>query len=166
MALLLPDSTFEGCINSVTLHRESTKIPFGARAFFNCKAFLDTKTLEADVYDIGSSAFEGEGVSKVDLSKCQLSSLADKVVKDSLTLEECLLRAGMTSLSASVFEGCASSVTFTIPPTVLGIGIGCFTSCEKLETVTYLGDIEVTNLLSENFPVQREVVVKEDYLYD
>ena len=72
----------------------------------------------------------------------------------------------MTSLSANVFAGCASSVTFTIPPTVLGIGIGCFASCETPETVTYLGDIEVTNLLSENCPVPREVVVKEDYFYD
>ena len=72
----------------------------------------------------------------------------------------------LLSSAESVFEGCSSLLTFTIPPTVKDVGTGCFRNCEKLVTVTYLGDSEVTNLLFEGSNALTNVEVKAGYPYD
>ena len=121
----------------------------------------------AEVSEAGSSAFEGTAFTSIDLSGLSLASnlLENSVFKNCQQLSECTMPETLASLSESVFEGCSSLVSIIIPPSVSAIGVDCFRNCVKLETVTYLGDSQITNCLFDGCTVLTTVEVKDGYPY-
>lgn len=114
------DSIFESCwkmTGSLTIPDGVTSI--GDHAFDNCRA-LESVTIPASVRSIGSNAFYG----------CVLTSLT--------------IPDGVTSIGASAFYYCYKLKSVTIPASVTSIGASAFERCDRLNSVTMLGETPPT----------------------
>ena len=114
------DSIFENCLKmtgSLTIPDGVTSI--GDSAFDNCRA-LESVTIPASVRSIGSNAFYG----------CALTSV---------TIED-----GVASIGASAFYYCHKLGSVTIPASVTSIGASAFERCDRLNSVTMLGETPPT----------------------
>lgn len=114
------DSIFASCwkmTGTLTIPNGVTSI--GDNAFDNCRA-LESVTIPASVRSIGSDAFYG----------CVLTSVT--------------IPDGVTSIGASAFYYCYKLRSVTIPASVTSIGTSAFERCDRLNSVTMLGETPPT----------------------
>ena len=146
---IIPDSTFEGCISLETVVLGEGVTSIGANAFYNNYALLSVE-IPSTVSKIGTSAFENcYSLSSLTfatdgaLTVLGTSDAAeDNIFKNTTSLTEVVLPAGLTFIGGHVFEN--SSITSINLDELYNLGeIGdyAFANCDNLEKVVILTNV-------------------------
>ena len=83
-----------------------------------------------------------------------------------MKLEYITFSENSMSVPPSMFEGCLSLTSVTVPIHVSGFGDFCFRNCKSLTTVTYLGHAEAPSSVFDGCDALEDVTVPDDYQYD
>ena len=127
----------------------SVAIDIPARFVYGCRLLQRVQTYinECDIKSIGNEAFEGTGITEIDLSqekKCSTVGIAAFRMCTELT--KCTLSPEVTAIAASCFEGCFMLQEVSGGKEITTIGMWAFHSCVSLvtfgiQTTTTLTDI-------------------------
>ncbi|MBQ6967618.1 MAG: leucine-rich repeat protein, partial [Lachnospiraceae bacterium] len=134
------DGAFDGCsLIAATLTIPSSVKSIGAYAFSDCPAIKDTVDLSS-ISEVGDSAFENcENITKVTLPVITADSVFGiSVFKGCISLESVTIPNGLTLIPESAFEDCFSLKRLDLPKSVTVIGKNALKST-SLETVNFAG---------------------------
>ena len=129
-------------IKELTLPGSMETIP---NSLFQGYTQFETLTLKEGVKTIGNSAFEGCSELKIIDLPGSLTSIGNNAFKGnnaltSLTFHD--LSSNSTIINSSVFQGCSSLETLSLPSNVKVIGSSAFRDCTSLNTVTLSSKLE------------------------
>ena len=132
------DFAFRSCekITSINFNNEVQLI--GNGAFQGCTA-LNQIFLPESINTIGQMAFyKCENLTSIELPE-NIKSIGAQTFSNS-GLRTIQFPSGILSISKGAFFDCRELEEIIIPESVQSIGRGAFSRCEKLESVTFLGD--------------------------
>ena len=160
------DGMFDGCMKLSTFTMDMVVQSVGARAFAGCSSLAMDVIIENCTVVIGESAFEGSGITSVNLTDHGVDfMLSDSVFKDCKALKLIVWPETLTTIPNYTFEGCGVS-SVTVPANVSLFGEACFWNCKSLTSVTYLGYAEAPSSVFEGCDALKHVMVADDYPYD
>lgn len=132
----IPKNAFYGCTNITEISIPNSMIDIGESAFFNCSRLAHIK-LSANLQHIGENAFFGtalytdannwtDGVLYIDNSLIT----TDRILSGTYAVRE-----GTVCLADNALKDCQNLSVLNVPASVISIGSGMFTSCEKLTEI-------------------------------
>ena len=147
----IPDDTFRGCTELVTLTLPQSLTTIGSRAFMGCSA-LTQIAIPNGVTTIKASTFKGcTNLKSIELSNkittidssafmecCSLqgitipdstTTIGTKAFEDCSSLTEVAIPNGVTTIKASTFEGCTNLIDIKLSDKLTTIGEGAFVEC-------------------------------------
>lgn len=162
----IPTYAFDGCtgLTNVTFHDEI--ITISSWSFRKTSSLAIELTIGEKVTVLGSNAFEGSGITSVDIKGVPPLGLNSETFKDCKSLKtakiaEGITAMGTTSSSASgIFSGCVELTEVTVPESLISMGKNAFYGCTSLQSftaegLTTLGDYAFygcTSLKTVNIP--------------
>lgn len=84
---------------------------------------------------IESEAFAVTKIEKIDMSKCKIGVLSERLFYNCENLREVILPESLTSISSYCFEKCKQLEYIDMPRYLRYIGYAAFDRCEKLKKV-------------------------------
>ena len=128
----VPNSFFEGCVSLSSFNMEGIQA-IGYRAFYGCTG-LSVPLITTDALEgIGVSAFEGSGISYVNLQSHSPNLLIEEAAfKNCLELTSFTWSETYSSMPDSIFEGCIKLTGPIIPAGVRYFGEACLKLNEGL----------------------------------
>ncbi|KAL3928045.1 MAG: hypothetical protein SGBAC_012818, partial [Bacillariaceae sp.] len=132
---IIDSGVLRGCneLETVILPPELETVPDG---IFHCCSKLKDVSIPKSVTWIGDYAFSHCGLTHVDLSRCNLTSMKTSAFAHCSELKRVLLpRTGLIRIEEETFSRCTSLTHFWIPPTVEHIERNAFDGCTSLLSV-------------------------------
>jgi hypothetical protein len=124
---------FSGCKNLKLVCLSDQLFAIETLAFWQCVALKEIY-IPSSISRIGCSAFEGCGLTKIDLSDCSLlHKIQPETFKRCRNLREVLLPESLTEIGDEAFESCRNLETVDIPSNVRRIGTRTFADCGLFE---------------------------------
>lgn len=147
-------------------------LPDGCKAItsgmFEGMTALTNVVIPASLETVGSRAFAGSGLVRIDFSGTQLTTLGISAFNDCSNLVECVLVDGLTAIPDEAFRNCTSLMEIDIPRSVASIGVSAFRNCTSLtyvfggDGVRSVGDFAFAGCVNlEPFRFQQEVAYGE-----
>lgn len=137
-------SAFEGCTSLEAIELGQTVNFIDARAFYECTSLKEV-AVSHELSSLGNYAFYGcENLEKIEI-KQKIGEIGYKVFAECKSLEDITFN-GADKISASLFEGCVSLKTVSLPDTITEIPTNLFYGCVSLaeaeipSAVTKIGD--------------------------
>ena len=136
-------SAFEGCTNLTTIPLPpTTLVEIGMSAFKGCTK-LKSINLPSSLKTIGSGAFEGAGLTSLDIPD-KVTSIGSEAFKDCVGLTSISIPSGVETISGGLFSGCTGLKNIVIPNGVKRIEARFCDGCTGLvslsipKSVTYI----------------------------
>lgn len=137
-------------ITSITLPKDTEKI--AANAFENTA--LRTISMNADLTEIGDSAFEGcDALTSVSIPS-KVKKIGRSAFEDATALTSVSLGSALESIGANAFDGCEKLSSVTLPSNLRSIGSEAFHECKKITKITI--PASVTSIGSNAFEVDND----------
>ena len=128
-------SAFEGCTNLTTIPLPpTTLVEIGMSAFKGCTK-LKSINLPSSLKTIGSGAFEGSGLTSIDIPD-NVTSIGSESFKDCASLTSVSIPSGVETISNGLFSGCTGLKNIIIPNGVKRIEAGFCDGCTGLVSLT------------------------------
>ena len=131
----IPDETFEGCMELVSISIPNSVKSIGEYAFYRCSQ-LQSVEIPASVTSIGRGAFfDCTRLKSIDLPD-SMTTIGDGAFSGCVQLQSVAIPKSVTQIEEWAFYNCSELQSAVIPESVISIGRGAFYECSQLKLVT------------------------------
>ncbi len=134
---IISNYMFAGCPNISSLKLSDNVTTIGAQVFAGC-SLIKSLTLSENVQSVGNQAFAGTGIVTLEIAG---NPTFGTVVFSSCTALTTIKMDNLTAITDSMFAGCSSLASITIPASVASIGANAFNDCTGLKSVIIEGTV-------------------------